>query len=268
MPAENAQPASNNIVVGAGYIYTALQNSDGTFELERYFGDTPGFTIATASSGVQVFGSDGPIATKLRDITTQLDRTATIRTRNISRENIALHMQGDFETISQSSGSVSDERHTAKTDRWIQLGVSDTDPVGVRSVSNVTITIDPDGAAGTTTEDTDFEVDEELGRVYILPGAGISDDDVLGIAYDTAAKDIEQITSSNLEAKKGRVRFVAANTEGNNRDVVIPLSTIRPEGEIAWKAGPDRSTVAEMTFSLGIETFGTLKQVYVNGRPA
>ncbi|MDN5863066.1 MAG: hypothetical protein L0H19_06430, partial [Salinisphaera sp.] len=132
-------------------------------------------------------------------------------------------------------------------------------------VSSVVVTVAP---STVMVEGTDYEVDAELGRVYLIPAGGINDGDSLELDYTPAAVSIEQITSSNLEAISGRFRFVAANTEGDNRDVVIPLATIRPNGDQALKSGPDRTTIMELSFELGIETLGTLAQIYMNGRPA
>ncbi|MDT0635101.1 hypothetical protein [Spectribacter hydrogenoxidans] len=259
------KPASNNIVLGAGYLYLDKFDSDGNRTGERYLGDTPGFEIDVQSTQVEVFGSDAPIAEKIRDIATQVNRTANITCRNISSDNLALFLIGEATSIDQGNTAVTDERITAKTGQWYQLGQTDTDPVGVRDVSSVSVTIDPDGAATSATVDDDYTVEAETGRLYIVPGGAISDDDEIGVDYTPGDVEFSQVATDNLGAKEGAIRFVAANTEGDNRDAYLPSVTVRPNGAMAWKS---RDTIASMSLACGINTKGNLSQVYINGRPA
>lgn len=259
------KPASNNIVLGAGYLYFDKFDADGNRTGERYLGDTPGFEIDVQSTNLEVFDSDGPIAEKIRDIATQVNRTANIVCRNISSENLALFLIGEATTIDQGTSPVTDERITVQTGQWYQLGQSDTDPVGVRDVSSVSVTTDPDGAAGSATLGDDYTVDAETGRLYIVPGGAISDDDEIGVDYTPGDVEFSQVATDNLGAKEGAIRFVAHNTEGANRDAYIPSVSVRPNGAMAWKS---RDTVASMNLACGISTKDDLAQVYINGRPA
>lgn len=258
-------PEAQNIVLGAGFLYFAEEDANGnTSRHERYMGDTPGFELAVSSQNLEVFSSDDPIAEKIRDITTQVNRSATITARNVSGANLALFLIGDVDSVSQGASSVTDESITGvKLEHWIQLGLTASDPIGARNVSNVVVT----DSAGTTTyvEGTDYEVDLDEGALFIKKGGSITDGQDILVDYDKAAVSYERIiTSATTGAKKGRLRYRAANTEGENRSLVIPRAVVRPDGTISWKS---RDTVQQITYAVGFERKGDLAQAYINGVP-
>jgi hypothetical protein len=73
----------------------------------------------------------------------------------------------------QASSSGTDERHTVKVGSFARLKHL--------QVSNVSVTIDPDGTASSATADTDYKLHAEEGLIEILSGGGISDDDEIGV---------------------------------------------------------------------------------------
>lgn len=260
-----SKPQAQNIVLGAGHIYFDIEDANGNLTGERYIGDTPGFSLNVESENLQTYSSDGPIAELLSDVATQVSRTTNITCRNISTSNLAMFLIGDESEVSQNSDPVVDEAiNGVQQGRWYQLGQTTSDPTGARDVSNVVVE-DDSGTPTTFVLDTDYNLDLDLGRVYIIPGGGIADDTNLVIDYDKAAVTFDQISTNNLGAKVGALRFIAANTDGANRDLYVPKITMRPSGEFAMKS---RSEVQQMTFEGGVGTRDTLPQVYVNGRPA
>lgn len=256
------KPTAQNIVLGAGYLYFDIEDENGNLTGERYLGDTPGFTLNVASENLQIMGSDGPVAELLADIATTVTRSAQITARNITGDNLAAFIIGKVGTVTQTTGSVTDEKITVQPGRWYQLGATAANPIGVRGVSTVTV---KKGTSPTFVKGEDYDLDEALGRIYIIPEGDIEADDELTIGYTKSAATFEQITSDNLGAKQGALRYVAANTEGANRDVYIPKITLRPSGELSMKS---RTDAQQMVFEAGIGTRGGLPQVYLNGRPA
>ncbi|HYE35505.1 hypothetical protein [Methylocaldum sp.] len=252
-----------NIVLGAGKLYFDLEDANGNLTGERYLGDTPGFTVNVQADKLEDYDSDGPIAEKHLDIATRVNRSAQIVGKDISGDNLALFLIGDKSTVNQSSGSVTDEALTVKKGHYYQLGASASRPAGVRDISTVVVT----GAGGTPTyvDATDYTVDLTLARLYIESGGAIADDTPLLVDYAKVATTWEEIASNNLGAKKGALRFIADNTQGENRDLYIPKCEMAPGGELAWKS---RDTVQQMTFAVSIGKRGSYAQVYVNGRPA
>lgn len=261
------KPAAQNIVLGAGYVHFAPYDTAGDPQGRRYLGDTPGFSITGSTERAEKFSSDGPIAERLADVTTRVERSASITLDNISEDNLALFLMGDAKEISQTAGSVTDERHTVDQGKWYQLGSGAGDFVGARDVSSVVVNTDPDGTPTAMTEGTDYEVNLDLGLLYIIPGGGIaaSAAEEIGVDYDEAEATWDQVVTSNLGPVDGLLYFRADNAEGANRDVLVPKCTLTPSGDMAWKS---RDTFMSMQFDVRISKRDDAEQVYVNGRPA
>ena len=75
----------------------------------------------------------------------------------------------------------------------------------------------------------------------------------------------ENITSNDLGAKRGALRWVSDNTAGENRDAYFPDVVMSPAGDFQWKS---RDTVQALGFEIGIQKpVGGRAAVYINGRP-
>lgn len=258
------KPEAQKIVLGAGYLYFAANDADGNPQGERYLGDTPGFTITPSSENLQVYSSDGPVAELLEDITTQVTREASITAQNVSIENLAAFLVATAGTHDQTSDQVTGEEFTVSPGHWYQLGETDTDYRGVRNVSNVAVTLDPGGTATSLTEDSDYTVESETGRIYIMPSGQVSEGATIGVDYDTAEASWDTVETHQTGPARGKLRFVAANTTGPNRDVLIPSCQLAPDGELPLKS---RDQQMQMQFALRVNKRGSMAQIYVDGRP-
>ncbi len=252
--------ATSNKALGSGKIFFDLIDTAGAFTGERYLGDTPGFTASIATEKVEDYTSDGATAQKDVNVTTKVTRTAKITCKNVDADNLALFVMGGVSSVAQAAASVTGEvLSSAQPGRFYQLGAA-TDPNGARNVSAVGIS---DAAPTTYTEGTDYDIDLVMGRIYILPGGTIVSGTDLLAAYTTTASTRERITSDSLGAKFGRLRFIADNTTGANRDLLGPRVELSPSGDIAWKS---RDTIQQMEFDA--EFIATaLPALYIDGRP-
>lgn len=252
-----------NIILGSGQVWFDPEDSAGNLTGERYIAETPGFSLTVANERVQADSSDGPIAERLLDIPVRVTRDATLQVRDIAVDNLALFVIGTASTHTQVNTPVVDERHTVLVGRTYQLGVSTSNPTGVRNVSSVTVNADPDGTPTALTAGTDYELDAALARIKILEGGAVADNDEIGIDYTPASETRDRITSHDLGAQQGALRFIADNTAGPNRDLYIPRLVMAPDGEFAWKS---RDTVQQLGFSISIMKRTGWAQLYVDGR--
>lgn len=253
-----------NIVLGAGRVYFELEDLSGVLAGgERYLAETPGFAISVTPETLEDWSSDGKIAEKLLDITTQVNRGGTLTLKDVIADNVALFLAGAASTVAQTDTPVVGEASTGYLDRWTQLGASPSNPTGVRNVSSVVIT----GTGGTPTyvAGTDYELDAAMARYRPIPGGAITDGLALLVDYTPAAESRDRVTTDQLGPKVGALRFIADNTAGVNRDLYIPKVQLAPDGELAWKS---RDTVMQMSFQLRISTRPGQAQVYVDGRAA
>lgn len=251
------------IVLGAGKIYFEPENTSGVLTGgERYLAETPGFGVNVTPESLEDWSSDGPVAEKLLDITTKVNRAGTLTLKDALIDNIALFVAGAVSTVTQAATPVVDEAVTGYKDRWIQLGRSLSNPTGVRNVSSVMIT----GGGGTPTYSatTDYELDAALGRFRPLTAGIITDGLALLADYTPAANSRSRVASDQLGPKTGALHFIADNTAGPNKDVYIPKVQLSPNGDLAFKS---RDTVMLMSFDLKVSTRTGYAQMYVDGRP-
>jgi len=253
---------TQNFVLGAGRAYFSLEDAVGNPAGYRYLGDSLGVNLGVEATNLEVYDNDAPIAEKIVDVATQVNRTMELTCQDVNGDNLSLFLIGAKSSESQGAGSVAGEALTVKQGHYYQLGEGVATPFGARDISNVVVT----GTGGTPThvETTDYTVDLAQGLLYIVPGGGIADGTAIEVDYDTAARTIELVTSTNTGAKLGWFKYVADNTEGENRDLLLPKVQMRPNGSFALKS---RDTIQQMAFALSISKRANYAQAYINGAP-
>jgi hypothetical protein len=234
-------------------------------EGERYFGNTPEFSLTSEEETLDHFDSDGGIRVKDDSVSLQLNRTGSFTTDNIDAGNLALMFLADgVGSVTQVSATAATYVVTVKRGRFFQVGATQSLPAGVRNISTVLV---GKGAGFSTavTAATNWEIDEALGRIYILPGApDIADNTEIQITYNLAATTREQIISKST-AIYGALRFVADNPKGINRDFYMPYVKLAPDGDFALK-GDDWQAMS-FSFEVLIKA-SNIEGVYIDGRGA
>ena len=255
-----------NKVLGAGKLYWEEEDANGDLAgNEVLLAETPSLTQNITTERVQDDNSDGAIAEQDLDIPTKVIRSIAFTTKDISSKILSLFMLAGEATVTQTTTPVVAEPvGKAVEGAFMQLGKS-LNLTGVRGISAVAIKV-----GGTThVLDTDYTLDAALGRIFIIAGGAINDDDDILADFTPDANTRTQVTTDQLGAKTGALRFIADNTTGANKDVYIPKMTLSPNGDLNWKS---RDTVQELPFEGSIGTRvvsgSNLAQVYVDGRPA
>lgn len=253
---------SNNYVLGRGKLYfdrfaSGTENTTG----ERYIGNTPEFSLSVETEEIEHFSSEEGLQIKDESVTLRVDYAATFVTDNIDLDNIAAFFFGDKQITTESAATDDTETLTVLQGMYYQLGISAANPVGLRQLT--IDTVEDSGGGGTTyVEGVDYEVDNDLGRLYILPGGNIADDTELDITYDVAAHTHDLVISGS-NVIQGAMRFIAFNGVGKQTDFYMPKVTLRPNGEMALK-GDDWQ---QFGFNVEVLKKGTLQNIYADGRP-
>ncbi|MGM0913761.1 MAG: hypothetical protein ACQEXC_00445 [Pseudomonadota bacterium] len=251
-----------NVVVPAGKVYFNPRRPDGSYEGYRYLAETPAFTLTAQGETLEVWGSDDGIAEKLHDIPIRVNRSGRTTVRDMNAENYALFLIGAASTVNQTDTPVVDEAHDVMPGRFYQLGASTSNPGGVRNVSAVTVADTTDTT--TYVEGTDYVMHAEIGMLEILE-AGAIGEETIHVDYTPAVETRDRVTSHQLGAREGEVKFVANNTQGENRDIYIPAARLTPDGELPMKS---RENPQEMPLIVAVQTRDGYAQVYVDGRAA
>lgn len=258
-------PITNNYVIGRGELHFdmfAVGTKAGSGE--RYFGNTPELSSSSSIDTLDHYNSDHGLRVKDESVTLEDNMTLSFTTDQISPENMALFFGGDVSTQTQAAATGKTFAITAKLNRSFQLGVSTANPTGDRKVTNVVIT---KGASPGTpvVAEGNYEVDLELGRVYIeSDAAGIADDDVLTATYDTEAYTRQIIVGRSKEIR-GALRFISDNPVGDQKDFLWPYVKVTPNGDYALKG--DEWQVMGFTVEV-LKKDSTTERVYIETRPA
>ncbi len=239
-------------------------------EGERYFGNTPEFSMAASEETLDHFDSDQGVRVKDDSVSLQLDRTGSFTTDNISKDNLALYFLSDgaVNVTQVAAVAVTFEIVGARPGFFYQVGAGVNLPSGVRNISNVSV----DKGVGYATDvlaATNWEIDEATGRIYILPGSAAIPDNAgagtnIQVTYDLGATTREQIVSKS-NSIYGSLRFVADNPKGKNRDYYFPYVKLSPDGDYNLKGDDWQS----MTFAFeALRKATNIETLYIDGRGA
>ena len=258
---------TRNYTLGRGEVYFA-PFKPGTQEPgpERYFGNTPDLSWTAEIENLDHYNSDRGIREKDESVPLQVDRSGSVITDNIAMENLALFWFGsaDLVTVTAATGETSLLTGVTMGGTY-QLGVSDAAPTGLKMLSNVVATLDPEGASPVPLQaGTDYTVDMELGRIEFIAGGAVSGDGTedVEIEFDVAAQTFPRVVSGSKPIE-GALRFIAYNPVGKNIDYYLPWVKITPDGDYALK-GDDWQ---QMTLALEILKKQNREAVYADGRP-
>ena len=145
------------------------------------------------------------------------------------------------------------------------LGETATSVMGDKNVSNVVITAGPTALV----EDTDYTVDLVNGSISFLEGGAVTSStaSVTG-TYDRAAASFSRFISSDKEILVS-IRFITDNNTNDpdnpeaNEVWKLPRVSLAPDGSFDLLGDEWQS----MTFSGEVLKFGTLAEVYRDGKP-
>lgn len=261
---------TKNYTLGAGKLYFDRFDADGLPTGEYYIGNTPSLTGSTDETREEHYSSDEAERAKDASVVTQSDQTVGFTTDDIQPENLALLWKGTAEVLTVGAVSSTPQTLTVNRGRWYQLGVSPVAPTGARAVTITTVTDDATptpaaipAASGPGGTNINYQVDTELGRIFIFEDApDISDGDDIIVTYTAAAHSREVIISKG-ETIRGSLRYIADNTAGVNRDDFWPLVELSPDGDYEFKA----DSWSEMSFTGEVLKKEGYEKHYVDGRP-
>lgn len=256
---------SENYTLGRGELHFD-KFAPGTFNKtgERYLGNTPELNRTTESENLDHFNSDRGIRVKDKSIVLEKNDSGTFIADEISDENVALWFLGTQNVIAQSASASIVENIPAnrlKPGTYIQLGESQANPTGNRNVTMTSVTSDPVGT--TFVGLTDYTVDAELGRLYIVPGGAIDGTAPLIVTYATAASTRTQIVVGEGTTIEGALRFISYNPTGPRRDYYWPYVQLRADGDFAMKGDEWQ----QLSFAFDILKREGYASEYIDGRP-
>jgi len=226
----------------------------------RYVGNTPSFTLSIAGTNLDHYSSDRGIREKDKSIVLETNRTGKFDADDIQLENLGWFFFGDSGLVTQTLLAGQSETFTdAIVGYSYQVGISDTRPSGVKSISAVVVKV---GVANKTIA-TDYLVDLDRGIVTILEGGTILTGDDVIVEYTRNAKTYEQVISGTA-AVEGALQFRSENPEGDKIDFFMPYVKLSPNGDFSLKAD---NAWQSLPFNVEILRAPAREAIYANGQP-
>lgn len=230
---------------------------------QRYFGNTPELSMTSESETLDHFDADNGVRTKDDSMLLELNRTGAFVTDHISPDNLAAFFLGEAGKTTQTSATGQTYSLTAvKQGRAYQIGSDAGAPMGVRGITNVSV--EPGGGGTPFVVDDDYVVDLTTGRITIVEGGGIADDDDIDITYDRSATSWNRVVSGDNAEIYGALYFESTNPKGAKQDFYLPYCLIRPDGDFELKGDEWQ----QLPFSFeALKLDDNTNVIYINGRP-
>lgn len=254
--------ADPNYTLGRGKVYFARFTAGQVPGPFRYIGNTPEFNLTIESETLDHFSSDEGIREKDDSVPLEVTRTGTLVCDDIQAENVAMFFFGTADVLTTvAAAGLSEDFVAVQGDMFYQIGLTPSNPVGVRGVTAVVIT-DTDTPATTYVLGTDYTLDAARGMIYIVKGGGADGKDIT-VDYNVSASTQDRILSGSAPVE-GALRYLENNPRGLNRDVFLPYVKVTPNGDLAFKGDEWR----QIPFSIEALKPAVGEAIYINGQPA
>lgn len=251
-----------NQTLGRGKVYVSTFKS-GTHTPAgwRFLGNTPSFNINVNQQKLDHFSSDAGVRVKDKSVVLQVDVTGNLVLDDINFANLSLFFFGTGSTLVQTSATAQVESFTNVLQGYAyQLGITNSNPTGVRSISNVVVAV----GGSTKTLDTDYTLDTDRGRIFIVEGGTIADNATIQVTYDRAVKSRKQFISGTTQIE-GALMFESANPQGAKTDFYMPYVRLGPNGDFNLKA--DEWQQLPLTAEILADTAYNRAAIYADGMP-
>lgn len=250
-----------NQTLGRGKVYFSLFKT-GTYTPVgfRYLGNTPEFNLTIDNETLDHFSSDEGIRVKDKSIILETTQTGSLVADDINLDNLSLFFFGESAPLAQTSATAQTETFTDVVEGMLyQVGVSDANPTGYRSLTSVVVKV----GAATMVLDTDYTLNAELGHITILEGAGIATGDDVIVEYSRSAVTRTQVISGTDQVQ-GALLYVSTNPEGDKMDYLMPYVRLAPNGDFALKSDEWQ----QLGLNVEILTAPNRAAIYIDGRPS
>lgn len=232
----------NNFTIGSGKVYFDPFEAGTLVGLgERYFGNSPTFTPRKAVTFAERYTSIDGRLHRAESVVTTETLSATLTADSIDAKNMAWFFSGVENYFEQAPEKAPSQFISVLRERIYQIGQSLSNPLGVRSVSNV-VMYDTNRVRLERTPN--YTLDSAAGRITIkddaldIPPEGA----LVEITYDSREAK-RMILKSGSIALEGALRYEAKNTAGRNINYFFPYVKLVPEGDITLK-GDDWQTLS------------------------
>jgi len=234
-------PDTGDYNLGRGILYLAkldpsdMPDEDGW----RDVGNATEFNVTIEREELDHQSSRSGLRVTDKTITLSADMSVSFTLDEINDQNLALFFSG--ETADHTNPSLSAQTNVTLTTsvvlgRWYDL--VDSNGERLYDVKEANLTVEEAGTPTTLTEGTDYDLDTEMGRIFIKTTAtGISAGDALRFSYsaDATAKDVQEVRGQTEGNVVVAMKFIAENPANSNKksEFTFHKVTLGAEGDLA-----------------------------------
>jgi hypothetical protein len=189
-------------------VYFDRFDADGVKTGELDLGNAPACALAAAIESLDHFSSRKGLKEKDLSIETSLGMMVKFTLDEYAKENINLALLGDYTITNetQPSGHQVNDPVTGHVGRYTKLHR--------RHLVNGTIVVTNSTGLTTYTENTDYTIDLLIGRIFVVDGGSISEDEELLVDYDYESTSYPVINPASASPVQGFLRFVGDPDQG------------------------------------------------------
>lgn len=216
-------PIGGNLYVGGGKVYLDRYVSGVRTGNEFFIGNVDSLEITMTTEKIRKYSSAEAARPLLAEVIVRQEAEVTIQFNERIAKNLEYFLMGDASTLAQTGASVVDAQ---------LLGVKQGSSrfVGHRNISAVVVR----DAGGVTplVAGVDYNVEATEGRLYIIVGGGIADDDDIEVDYTYATIALEKIQMQKQNSIQAYLRFAADPAHGPDWNLEIWKISLTPEGAL------------------------------------
>lgn len=256
---------ANNYVLGRGKVFFARYGTNGVPLPFRYIGNTPELSFNIESEELEHFSSDEGIREKDDSVPLEVNRSGTMTTDNIQRDNVALFFFGEATTVSQLVVASTTELFTAVPDGAIlKLGVAPSRPAGYMGINTTGFAVTSGAGAGTAlVMGVDYTMDFDMGILTLLDTSLIHTAPAnVNVTYAVRASSRDRVVSGSTPVE-GALMYREFNPKGDDHVWYMPYIKVTPSGDYNLK-GDDWQT---LPMSLEILKPTGAEAIYRDGVP-
>lgn len=222
-----ASPDAQNLYLGRGAFYFDRFLAGTTTPTgERHVGNVSKIELVTTDDVKEAYQNMTSSAGLYATVNARRKVELKVTGDEYSLENIALILMGDTGKLAQTGSSVTDETVTASAKQGRYYATD------YRKISAVTV---KGGVSGATAKvlNTDYTVDAVSGRIYVVPGGGIADGDIIKVSYTYATISLDVVKAGTQSKIAGYVRFVGDPAAGPTYELECWNAQFNPDGPLA-----------------------------------
>lgn len=239
MPGKNTtgKPNTDDYNLGRGIIYFAPLDDNGRPMGYRDLGNSPEFNLSIEVETLEHTSSRRGLRVVDKEVIISQGLSLNFQLDELNHQNLAAVFSGDTATHTNAAvAGFSSYEMIASVEQGRWYDIVDSNGNRAYGISAADLTVEVGGSAAVL--DEDYEVDETMGRIFILSGSttiteGASVD--VTLAANANAGDVDRVRGLTRTNVIGALKFIAENPAANDARTEYQFHkvSLKSEGDIS-----------------------------------